>query len=182
MYRVHLNQAEREELQRRTRRRPLAPQTRDRLEMVRLSNAGWSIPKIASHLQAHEQTVRRWIKTFLQAGFEALRDKPRPGKPSAIGPDILEQVKAWLQQDQRTWSAPQIAQQVQERFGIRRSPAPWRRLLRRERLSYKRTRRTLSHKQKPEEVAKKQADLETLKKGAMPTGSTCALLTKPALP
>ena len=169
MYRVHLNEAEREQLQRRTRR-PLTPQTRDRLEMVRLSNAGWSIPKIAGHLQAHEQTVRRWIKTYLAAGFDALADKPRPGKKSAIGPDILEQVTTWLQQSQRTWSAPQIAQEVEERFGIRRSPAQWRRLLRRERLSYKRTRRRLSHKQKPEEVDRKQADLETLKKGALPDG------------
>ena len=182
MYRVHLNQAQQEQLQRRTRQRRVAPQVRDRLEMVRLSNAGWSIPKIALHLHAHEQTVRRWIKTFLQAGFDALADKPRPGKKSAIGADILEHVKAWLQQGQRTWSAPQIAQQVEDNFGIRRSPAQWRRLLRRERLSYKRTRRTLSHKQKPQEVAKKQADLETLKKGALPTGSTCALPTKPALP
>jgi transposase len=137
--------------------------------MVRLSNAGWSIPKIALHLHAHEQTVRHWIKTFLEAGFDALADKPRPGKKSAIGPDILEQVTAWLQQSQRTWSAPQIAQNVEEHFGIRRSPAQWRRLLRRERLSYKRTRRTLSHKQKPEEVAKKRADFETLKKGAIPS-------------
>ena len=170
MSRVHLNQAQQQELQWRTRQHRLAPQTRDRLEMVRLSNAGWSIPKIARYLHAHEQTVRRWVKTFLQAGFEALADKPRPGKPSAIGPDILEQVNAWLQQGQRTWNAPQIAQEVAQRFGVRRSPAQWRRLLRRERLSYKRTRRTLSHKQKPEEVTKKQADLETLKKGALPTG------------
>jgi len=138
--------------------------------MVRLSNAGWSIPKIAAHLHAHEQSVRRWIKTYLAAGFEALEDKPRPGKQSAIGPDILEQVKSWLQQDQRTWSASQIAEEVQKRFGIGRSCAQWRRLLRRERLSYKRTRRTLGHKQKPQEVVKKQADLETLKKGALPTG------------
>ena len=182
MYRVHLNEAEREQLRHRTRQHHLAPQTRDRLEMVRLSHAGWSIPKIAAHLRAHEQTVRRWIKTFLQAGFDALTDKPRPGKKSAISPHILEQVITWLQQSQRTWSAPQIAQQVQECFAIRRSAAQWRRLLRREGLSYKRTRRTLSHKQKPEEVAKKQANLETLKKGAMPTGSTCASPTKPALP
>ena len=125
--------------------------------MVRLCNLGWSIPKIALDLQAHEQTVRRTcalarsrIKTYLAAGFDALADKPRPGKKSAIGPDLLEQVKAWLQQDRRTWSASQIAQQVQERLGIRRSEAQWRRLLRRERLSYKRTRRTLWHKQKPE--------------------------------
>ena len=80
MYRVHLNEAEREQLQHRTRQHHLAPQTRDRLEMVRLSHAGWSIPKIAAHLRAHEQTVRRWIKTFLQAVFDALSDNPCPGK------------------------------------------------------------------------------------------------------
>ncbi len=35
--------------------------------MVRLSDAGWRIPRIAIHLNQHEQTVRYWIKAFLKA-------------------------------------------------------------------------------------------------------------------
>jgi transposase len=167
MYRVHLDENQRQQLRQRTRRRPLAPATRDRLEMVRLCNAGWSIPTIARHLQVHDQTVRRWIKAFLSDGLDGLEDKPRPGKPSGIGPEIREQVRQWLEPAERVWSAPEIAAAVEEQFGVRRSAAHWRRLLRRERQSYKRTRRTLEHKQKPLEVASKRADLLTLEKGAM---------------
>jgi hypothetical protein len=44
--------------------------TRDRLEMLRLSHGGRSIPKFANHLLKHHQTVRFWIKTFLLEGFD----------------------------------------------------------------------------------------------------------------
>ena len=39
------------------------------------------------------------------------------------------------------------------------------RLLRRAKLSYKRTSRSVKHKQNPQEVATKTADLKTLEKG-----------------
>jgi magnesium-transporting ATPase (P-type) len=88
-----------------------APSTRDRLEMLRLSDAGWSIPKIARHLQRHEQTVRHWIKVFLLEGFDALVDPPRPGKPSAITQEILAAVRTWIETGDRIWSASQVAEQ-----------------------------------------------------------------------
>ena len=58
MYRITLTDAQRSELLRRTRQPGIAPDTRDRLEMVRLADAAWSVPKIARHLHLHEQTVR----------------------------------------------------------------------------------------------------------------------------
>ena len=58
MYRVTLTAEQRIELDRRAHQAGVAPCTRDRLEMLRLSDAGWSIPKIARHLRQHEQTVR----------------------------------------------------------------------------------------------------------------------------
>ncbi len=182
MYRVTLDEAAAQELRRRSRQRGLAPRTRDRLEMVRLSDAGWSVPKIAHHLQFHEQTVRTWIKAYLDNGFDSLQDQPHVGQSSAITPDILAQVRRWTQTDERTWNAPQVAEQVAQALGIRRSVPQWRRLLRRAGLTYKRTRRTLHHKQKPELVARKRADLQTLKKGAMPDCSISASRTRPASP
>lgn len=168
MYRVHFDDTARQELIRRAHQAKIAPSTRDRLEMLRLSDAGWSIPKIARHLQMHQQTVRRWIKVFLLEGFDALVDPARPGKPSAITPDILAAVHQWIELGERVWTAPQIAEAVFQVYGIRRSAKQWRRLLRREKLAYKRTSRNLKHKQNSEQVTTKQTQLEVLKKRGTP--------------
>ena len=60
-YRVALTPEQRAELQRRARERVLAPALRDRLEMIRLSDLGWSVPRIARALGRHEQTVRKYV-------------------------------------------------------------------------------------------------------------------------
>ena len=57
-YRVTLTDQQRQELNRRAHQRDIAPSTRDRLEMVRLCDAGWRIPQIARPLGQHHQTVR----------------------------------------------------------------------------------------------------------------------------
>ena len=49
MIRIHLDDATRDELSA-LRRKALPPKVRDRIEMVTLSDAGWSAPKIAAHL------------------------------------------------------------------------------------------------------------------------------------
>ena len=113
MYRVQFDEDARRELIRRAHQPKIKPRTRDRLEMLRLSDAGWSIPKIARHLRQHEQTVRHWIKVFLLEGFDALVDPPRPGKPSAITSEILAQVRQWIEKGDRIWSAGQIADEVE---------------------------------------------------------------------
>jgi transposase len=182
MYHVQLDAAARRELKRRAHQFGVAPSTRDRLEMLRLSDVGWSIPKIAIHMDYHEQTVRHWIKVFLLDGFDALVDPPRPGKPSAITEDILAQVRRWIEQDDRTWNTRQIAEQVEHVYGIRRSLDQWRRLLRRDRQAYKRTSRNLRHKQQPEQVAAKKAELEALQKRGTPVRSTSAMKTRPGSP
>ena len=129
---------------------------------------GWSAPRIATHLQVHPQTARFWIKAYLGAGYDALTDRPHTGKPSAITEPLWTAVRKLLEKGERTWTAAQVADWVAQECGIRRSTAQWRRLLRRLGLSYKRTKSRLRHKQKPEEVADKKAELALLKhKGAL---------------
>jgi transposase len=168
MYRIQLDDQTRQELNRRAHQPGIAPSTRDRLEMLRLSDAGWSLPRIARHLPYHEQTVRRWIKGFLRGGFDALVDPPRPGKPSAITEEILAAVRTWIEKGERIWSAGQIAEEVARVYGIRRGAKHWRHLLRREKIAYKRTSRTLKHKQNKAQVAAKQTELEALQKRGSP--------------
>jgi transposase len=168
VYRVHLTEAQRKELQHRAHAPGVAPRTRDRLEMVRLSDAGFTVPKIATLLQISEPRVRYWIKRFLDGSFDALPDQPHRGQPSALTPAILAALKAELEKGDRTWNAPQIAAWVADQHGVCLSPPHLSRRLKRAKLSYKRTYRSLKHKQAPQQVASKQADLQTLEKGEPP--------------
>jgi transposase len=164
MYRITLTDEQRQELRHHTRQPGLASSTRDRLEMVRLCDAGWSVPTIARHLGLHDQTVRAWIKAFLKAGFDALPSQPRGGKHSALTPRMLETVRTKIGKRDRTWTAAQLADWVDEQHGVRLSTDRLRIHLRRAKISWQRTSRSLKHKQNPEEVAQKQATLDALEK------------------
>jgi transposase len=164
MYRITLTEEQRAELRARTRQAGIAPSTRDRLEMVRLSDAGWSVPRIARHLGQHEHTVRAWVKAFLAGGFDALPNKPRGGKESALTAPILERVRAEVATGGRTWTAAQLADWVATHHGVRLSADRVRLHLRRAKISWQRTSRTLRHKQDPAEVAARHAALADLAK------------------
>ena len=98
-------------------------------------------------------------------GFDALVDKPHVGQKSALTKEILAALKDEIQKGERIFTASQVADWLLEHYQIRRSKGWLRRVLRREGLRYKRTTRSLKHKQKPEQVNAKRADLETLQKG-----------------
>lgn len=137
--------------------------------MVRLSDSGLSIPKIGDLLGLHEQTVRHWIKAFLTGGFDALHNRPSggvlAGKVSAFTPEMIAALSQAIELGKRTWSAPQMADWVDATFGVRLSPARIGFHMKRAGLVYKRTNRTLKHKQKAEEVSAKRATLALLKGG-----------------
>lgn len=175
MYRVHLTEAERTELQRRTRAAGVLPRTRDRLEMVRLTDAGWSIPQVARHLQISEVRVRYWIKRFLEDGFDALPDQPHVGQRSRLTSAILTALRQELAQEDRTWTAQQLADWLVEYHGVSLTADHLGRLLKRAQLSYKRTYRRLKHKQDPQEVVVKQAELAELEKGERQAAWTSAI-------
>ena len=164
MYRVQLTDEQHRELKRRSREPGLARRTRDRLEMVRLSANRISVPKIACLLRADEDRVRHWIKAFLSGGFDALPDQGHQGRPSRLTPTIMQAVRQEIAKADRTWNAPQLVEWIAERFGLRMTPDHLGRRLRREKLVYKRTSRSLRHKQKPEEVEAKRKELEELEK------------------
>jgi transposase len=168
MYRVRLDEAARRELRRWARQAGVKARTRDRLEMVRLSEAGWSAPQIARHFGLSERCVRSWIKAFLAGGFDALPDKPHLGQRSALTPELVAAVRTQVAKAERTWTAQQIAHWLDQEQGLWLGSDWLGRLLRRAGLCYKRTSGTLRHKQDPQQVAAKTAALQTLEKGALP--------------
>src|SRR5919112_603811 len=84
MIRIHLDDATRSELQA-LRREALPPKVRDRIEMVTLSDAGWSAPRIAAHLGYCGQTVRDLLRDFLKRRTEALHPRRSPSRPRGRG-------------------------------------------------------------------------------------------------
>jgi putative transposase len=158
MYRVTLTDAQRDELHRRAHAPGVAPRTRDRLEMVRLSAAGWSPPKIAAHLQISEKRVRHYLNAFLAGGFDALPDRRHPGMASPLTPAMEVALRQELLKDERTWTAAQLADWVATQFGVRLTADALTRRLKRARIAWKRTSRSVKHKQQPEAVAEKKQE------------------------
>lgn len=182
MYRVDLTEEQREELTRRARALGVMPRTRERLEIVRLSDAGWSIPRIARHLRRTEPTVRFWVKRFLREGFEGLSDQPHRGQQSAVTPAILAALRREMEQGNGTWTAAQAAEWMALHHGLQVTPGWMATLMSRAELSYKRTQRRLKHKQDPEAVAQKRAELTEAEKGARRESETCVISTRQASP
>jgi transposase len=165
--RVTLSQEQVAEVNARARSRDLAPHERERLEMIRLSHLGLTIPQIAAHLGRHQQTVRRVISGFRADGFAILADRPRPGRPATLADAVLTEVERRLDADAaagRTWTMPHLAAWLAEAHGVVITPGWLAERLKARRFRWKRTQASLRHKQAaPDLQATKQADLEVLK-------------------
>jgi transposase len=149
--RVQLTAEQRAALNERARARAMAPRLRQRLEMVRLSDVGQTIPQIAATLGLHQQTVRKYLTAFREGGFAALPDKPVPGRPPTVRPADLAALGQLLDDAAakgRTWTRPQLVRWLAEKRGVVISPQRLGVLLRRERFRWKRTKRSVRHLQK----------------------------------
>jgi transposase len=123
---------------------------------------------IARHLRLTPARVRVWLKKFRAGGFDALADQPHHGRPGSLTPDLLTAIRDLLAQNERTWTTRQLAVWLAETHGVVLSRDHLGTLLRRAKLSCRRTERALDHKQDPEAVAAGRAALEALEKGEMP--------------
>lgn len=159
MLRTSLSDSQQVELQT-LRRTDLPAVSRDRLEMVLMSSAGWSPPKIARHLGRHPHTVRAALKGYAARGTAAFY-------PDAPGPDpdydrrtaVTGRLSALLGQD-RTWTARQLADALDAGIGHRQT----RRYLALLKAGYRRTAQTVGHKQDPKKAERAGVVLSTLKK------------------
>jgi putative transposase len=142
----------------------LRPADRDRVEMILLSAAGWTVPQLASHFHCCQQTVRRLLHRFPAAGLPALRHRPRGPAPDASRREQIEQALMDLLAQERTWTSAQLAEALRS-AGIQLSARQVRRRLQAMGARYRRTVRTLQHKQDPERVAQAKQDLAAFKKG-----------------
>lgn len=161
MLRTSLTDTQRSELQT-LRRTDLPAVARDRLEMVLMSAAGWSPPRIGEHLGRHPHTVRAALKGFAARGTKAFYpDAPGPDPDHDRRATVTDQLSELLGQD-RTWTSRQLAESLGTEIGIGHRQT--RRYLAVLRAGYKRTAQTVGHKQDPKKVGRAEAVLANLKK------------------
>jgi putative transposase len=161
MLRTSLTDSQRAELQA-LRRTDLPAVARDRLEMVLMSAAGWSPPRIAAHLGRHPHTVRAALKGFAARGTAAFfPDAPGPDPDHARRAAVTGKLAGLLGQD-RTWTARQLADALGPDIGIGHRQT--RRYLGLLGAGYRRTAQTVSHKQNPANVERAGRVLASLEK------------------
>jgi putative transposase len=167
MLRIHLPDSQRSELQA-LRRADLPAVARDRLEMVFLSDAGWSPPRIGEHLGRHPHTVRAALKGFAARGVEAFYpEAPGPDPDHARRAAVTGKLSELLSQG-RTWTSQQLAAALGPDVGIGHRQT--RRYLALLKAGYKRTAQTVGHKQDPQKVERAERVLNGLKKKSRRAG------------
>ena len=107
--------------------------------MVRLAAEGWTAPRIARHFHKDRSTVYLVLRRFLEQGLPGLAYRKPPGAPRKFTPQMAAFLEERLAED-RTWTAPQLAEALAERFGVRLAPKVISRHLRAMGYVWKRTR------------------------------------------
>lgn len=181
MIRVTLTSDDRDAVQAVRRDPQTSPAERDRVEMVLLSAAGWSPPRIAAHLGCHAKTVRLVLKRFAARGPASLR-RGQPGPPPDLArrQQVTAALDALLDQD-RTWTAAQLAVALGAQ-GIHLSTRQTRRYLHELGARWRRTTRTLTHKQDPAKVERAKRHLAVLKKRPRRASSSSPISMSAASP
>jgi transposase len=90
--RIELDEAERCELEARTRRRKISRADAMRAEIVLLAANGTTNLAIAEQLGVTRITVATWRKRFAAKRLDGLADEPRPGAPRKIGDEKIAEV------------------------------------------------------------------------------------------
>ncbi len=82
---------------------------------------GW----IAEVLGLTRMSLTRWIHGVNAAGLEALRSKPRPGRPPRLTPQVHQALAAHLEQSPQAfglprvqWDGPTLVVHLKRQFGI----------------------------------------------------------------
>src|SRR5258706_15135666 len=136
-YSVRLNRKPRQRLEALVRRRTPEHYMVMRAKIVLASANGLSIGRICGGLSIDHQVVRRWIKRYVDLGFDGLKDRRRPGRPPAIDPIVWQKGTTIVVEPPRKfgvpltrWSIREMCAFLRERFGWAISRASISRFLR----------------------------------------------------
>jgi len=136
-YRVRLKAKHLKRLKALVRRRSPEHWMVQRAQIVLLSHRGFRIRQICDALTVDHQVVRRWLKRFIEHGFDGLKDQDRPGRLPIIKPVVWQKVATIVVQlperlgvPLARWSVRELSKFLQERYGWQVSRSSLSRFLR----------------------------------------------------
>lgn len=114
--------------------------------------------------------VRRVIHLYRQGGLDALKERVHPGRASRLTPEVAEDVRLLLAQDDRTWNTDTLSKYLHDKHGVTLKRSALNTQLHRLNLSWQRTRHVVAGEADPQEKQDFKADLEVVKKGLAKDG------------
>lgn len=101
---------------------------RRRLAVQRIHD-GYAIPAVADFLGVDPSSVRRWIAAFGRHGDAGLAARPVQGRPAKLTTTQEKIVCRWLADNPtqhgfatELWTAPRLAQLIEQEFGVHFHP------------------------------------------------------------
>jgi transposase len=90
---------------------------------------GYSTTEVAEFLGVDPSSVRRWVAAFRQQGLAGLAARPVAGRPPKLTTTQEKIVRRWLAESPtehgfatELWTAPRLAQIIEQEWGIRFHP------------------------------------------------------------
>ena len=122
------------------------------------------VPKdivIANILEGHRNSVSSWIHAWERAGISELSDQPRSGAPSQLNDNDIKRLKQLITEYPQ--SPKTILAQFAKATKKTLSMSTWRRVVKKSRLRWKRTRKSLKSKRDPQQFAVASLKIQKLK-------------------
>lgn len=142
-----------------------------RAQVIAFSGQGMQAKHIAQQLRLHEEYVRELIRRFDGGSFEALRPKPRTGRPRDLEPEEVAQIIEVATMRPKdcglpltTWSLRKLAEFLVARRLVSKTSANMvGRILRENGITFQRT-KTWKESNDPEFVSKKNESRPSTRK------------------
>ncbi len=135
---------------------------RMRAHSILLSSKSFTINEIAFIYNAHRDSVSSWINSWEESGIKGLFEKSRSGAPSKLTTSEIEIVKDIIKKNSQ--SPKIILAQIAERLGKTISMSTLKRIVKKNKLRWKRLRKSLKSKRDQKEFEKAHKEIEELKK------------------
>ena len=163
MKRVHRLSDEEIQALKQRHRSTKASDVRSRCEMILLSNAGLSPPKIGERVRFSGRMVRRYLDRYETDGMAGLVSKARPGRPPRVTPAYVKQLGELVEQFPRdlsmpfsNWTTDKLAVYLAEQTGIVIGARQVENYLKANEWRLRRPVRTVKHKQDKQQVEEKK--------------------------
>jgi transposase len=128
------------------------PWVRIRATAVLLSDQKISLQSIASVSGVCRQTASIWLANWKKRGVDGLIDKPRSGRPPELSSAQKSKVIEMVEKTPR--SLKKVLAEIEKYWSIRLNKSTLKRLCKKEKLSWKRVRKSLHSKRDDEEFSK----------------------------